>query len=64
MFFVALLHQGYQVHAGFECAHHARRRLMEHTVRHMVEQVTLELEVDDEIHFGLLANRRESPRIC
>src|SRR5690348_12555286 len=37
---------------------------MKHAVRHVVEQVTFELEVDDEIDLGLLAERREGPGIC
>src|SRR5262245_18574632 len=61
---VALRHQRYQVQARFKCTHHARRRLMEHAVLHMVEQVTLELEIDDEIDLGLLADRREGPGVC
>ena len=63
MLFVALLHQGHKVCTRLKCTHHASRRLMEHAVRHMVEQVTLELKVDCEVYTGLLADRCEGPGI-
>jgi hypothetical protein len=47
---VALRHQMDQMHARFEGAHHACRRLVEHVVGHMIEEVALELEVDYEVH--------------
>ncbi len=57
-------HQMDQVHARFEGTHHACRRLMEHVVGHMIEEVALELEVDNEVHMSPVACWREGPRVC
>ena len=61
---VALRHQMDQMHARFEGAHHACRRLVEHVVGHMIEEVALELEVDNEVHMSPVACWRERPRVC
>jgi hypothetical protein len=37
---------------------------MEHPIGDMIQQMTFELKVDYEIDVGLVASRRESPRIC
>ncbi len=47
---LALRHQMDQMHPRFEGAHHASRRLVEHVVGHMIEEVALELEIDNEVH--------------
>src|ERR1700722_2222890 len=60
---LALRHQMDQMRARFEGAHHASRRLVEHGVGHMIEEMALELEVDDEVHMSLVACWRERPRI-
>jgi hypothetical protein len=53
-----------QVYARLERTHHTSCGLMEHPVGHMIEQMTLKLKVDDEIHVGLVANGRERPSVC
>ena len=60
---VALRHQMDQMHARFEGAHHACRRLVEHVVGRMIEEVALELEVDKEVHMSSVACWRERPRV-
>ncbi len=61
---VALRHQMNPMHARFEGAHHARGRLVEHAVGHMVKEATLELEVDNEVHNSRVARRGERPSVC
>jgi hypothetical protein len=61
---LALRHQMYQMRARFEGVHHASGRLVEHGVGHMIEEMALELEVDDEVHMSLVACWRKRPRIC
>ena len=64
MLLVALRHPMDQMHVGFEGAHHACRRLVEHVVGYMIEEVALELEVDNEVHVSPVACWRERPRVC
>ena len=64
MLALALRHPMDEVRARFEGAHHAGRRLVEHAVGHMIEEMALELEVDNEVHTSLVACRRERPRVC
>ena len=52
---LALSLQMDQMHARFEGVHRACRRLVEHVVGHMIEKVTLELEVDNEVYMSPLA---------
>ena len=61
---VALCHKMNHMHARFERMHHACRRLVEPVVGHMIEQVTLEFEVDDEVDMRPAACWRERPRVC
>ena len=61
---LALHHQVDQVHTGFERTHHAFRRLVEHVVGCMIEEVAFELEVDNEVHMSPVAHRREGPGVC
>ena len=61
---LALRHPMDPMHVRFEGAHHARRRLVEHVVGHMIEEVALELEVDNEVHMSPVARWREPPRVC
>src|SRR5919199_4898836 len=61
---MALHHNVNQVCACFERAHHACSRLVEHAVGHMVEEVALELEVDDEVHMSPHPHWCERPRVC
>ena len=49
---VALHHHMDQVRARFERTHHACRRLVEHVVGHMIEEVAFELEVDNKVHMS------------
>src|SRR5215469_15148505 len=61
---LALCHQVDQTRARFKCAHHTRRRLLKHVVGHMVEEMTLELEVDDEVYLCPVSHWRERPCVC
>src|SRR5580692_1238294 len=57
-------HHVEQMHARLERTHHARCRFMEHPIGNMIEQMTFELEIDDEINASLIAYRCESPSVC
>ena len=63
MLALALHHQMYQMHARFEGFHHACRRLVEHVIGHMIEEVALELEVDNELHMSPVAYWRKRPGV-
>ncbi len=60
---LALHHQVDQVHPGFERTHHACRGFVEHVVGHMIQEVALELEVNNEVHLSAHSHRSERPRV-
>ena len=61
---MALHHHMDKVCPCLERTHHAGRRLVEHVVGHMIEEVGFELEVDNEIHESAAVYRRKCPCVC
>lgn len=57
-------HHVEQVHASLERTHHACCGLLKHTVGNVIEQMTLELKVDDEVDVSLVPNLRERAAVC
>jgi hypothetical protein len=53
-----------KVRSRLECAHHTRCGLMEHPVGNIVEQMTLELKVNDQVNARLFPDWSEGPGVC
>jgi hypothetical protein len=57
------LHHVKQMNTRLECAYHAGRGLVKHSVGHVVQQVLLELKINHKVDAGVAADWRECPRI-
>jgi hypothetical protein len=53
-----------QVHPRLERAHHASCGLLKHPIGNVIEEMTLELEINNEVDASLVPKRRKCPCVC
>jgi len=58
------LHHVDQVHPRLEGTHHASCGLLKHPIGNVIEEMTLELEINNEVDVSLVPKRRKCPCVC